>query len=108
MAMLVSARRRAKLQNIPFNIELGDIIITEKCPALGIKLEVGVGAVTNNSPTLDKIIPELGYVKGNVVVISHKANTMKRDASLEEIFRLANWLASLNVSNPTASNPSGA
>jgi len=40
---------------------------------------------TPNSPTLDRLVPELGYVKGNIRVISYKANAMKSDASIQEI-----------------------
>ena len=46
---------------------------------------MGNGKIGDTSPTLDKIIPERGYVKGNVQVISHKANSMKRNASLDEL-----------------------
>ena len=38
-----------------------------------------------DSYSLDKIIPELGYVKGNVWIISNKANAIKSNASLEEL-----------------------
>lgn len=49
---------------------------------------VGIGknvGIQNDSPTIDKIIPNLGYVKGNVWVISAKANRMKSNATVEEL-----------------------
>jgi hypothetical protein len=79
------AKERAIAKNIPFDIDPLDITFPEICPILGIKLEVGDGKMRDSSPTLDRIIPELGYVKGNVSVISNKANRMKSDASTEEI-----------------------
>ena len=44
-----------------------------------------------NSPSLDKIIPAIGYIKGNIAVMSHKANTMKQNATLEELILLGEW-----------------
>jgi hypothetical protein len=49
-----------------------------KCPVLGIPIILG-GKLSKNSPSLDKMVPGLGYVRGNVLVISHRANTMKGD-----------------------------
>lgn len=83
--MLKNARARAKKQGIPFDLELTDIVIPEVCPVLGIPLMVGEGKNCPNSPSLDKIIPEKGYVKGNVCVISFRANILKRDGLLWEL-----------------------
>ena len=82
--ILYSARARAKKEGIAFNLTPEDIFVPEYCPVLGIKLEVGSGQASGNSPSLDKIIPSLGYVKGNVMVISNRANSIKRDATLDE------------------------
>ena len=88
-----SAKRRAKDKNLPFNISVEDIRIPKRCPLLGLKLFPNVGGSSApNSPTLDRIIPKLGYVKGNVRVISNKANLMKQDATLEELEKLVSAL----------------
>ena len=92
-AMFTNARSRAKKQSTPFDLELSDIVIPKVCPCLGIPLVKGVGTYTDNSPTLDKIIPELGYVKGNVWVISMRANRIKDNASLEELKEIVKALA---------------
>jgi hypothetical protein len=55
----------------------------------------GEGDDRNNSPSLDRIVPELGYVEGNVVWISNRANILKRDATWEELQRVAEWLKSV-------------
>jgi hypothetical protein len=86
------AKARAIKQNVPFDLELEDIIILEFCPVLGIKLQQNKEKMGDDSPTLDKIIPELGYVRGNIAVISLKANRMKGAANLDEINKLANWV----------------
>lgn len=80
-----SSKQRAKRNGLPFNLELSDITIPAVCPILGIELVKGNGGVHNASPTLDKVVPELGYVKGNVQVVSHLANTMKSNASAEHL-----------------------
>ena len=80
-----AAKHRAKQRGIPFDIEYSDIIIPATCPLLGVPLIRGVLKLGPNSPTLDRKIPSLGYVKGNVWVISHRANVIKNDATLEEL-----------------------
>lgn len=90
--MYYAAKQRAKRKGLPFAIEIADISIPEKCPLLGIKLEKGIKGFNPNSPSLDKIVPELGYVKGNVWVISMRANTIKQNASLEELQELTKSL----------------
>jgi len=89
--LLWAAKQRAKVNNLPFNITEEDVIIPTHCPYLNIELCSGSprGSARNNVASLDKIIPELGYVKGNVEVISHQANTMKNDANKEELIQFA-------------------
>jgi hypothetical protein len=89
-AMLRSARRRALKYDIPFDIVVSDIKIPTYCPALGIPLVAAAenNAPTPNSPSLDRIKPELGYVKGNIIVVSLKANQIKSNATLEEILKV--------------------
>jgi hypothetical protein len=87
--MIYTARHKSKKFGLPFNIDRDDISIPEYCPLLGIKLELLKRKVDDASPSLDKIKPELGYVKGNVWVISNKANRIKNDATPDEIERVA-------------------
>jgi len=86
--LLSGARMRAKSKGLPFSITKQDIVIPKYCPMLGIKLERGVGVAHGASPTLDKIVPNKGYVKGNVWVISQRANIIKSNATAEEIIRV--------------------
>lgn len=86
------AKCRAKKHGIPFGITREDIKIPENCPILGIPLKRNLKVVGPDSPTLDRIVPEKGYVLGNIAVISHKANAIKQNATAEEILRVAIWL----------------
>lgn len=90
LMLWLSAKKRATKQNVPFNIEVEDIVIPDTCPLLGIKLEFN-GSVNNrdSSPSLDRKNPALGYVKGNIAVISYRANRIKNNASAAEIKLLA-------------------
>lgn len=98
--LVQSARNRAKKYNLPFDITHEDVVIPEFCPYLGIKL---VPFSEWSSPSLDKIIPELGYVKGNIQVISTKANTMKNNATQDELVRFAESVLKMNTGRIAAS-----
>lgn len=91
--LITLAKHRAKKLNIPFNLSPEDIIIPEYCPALGIKLYAGLGKIIDNSPTIDRIKPSLGYIKENIVIISHKANRIKNNASLEELKKVLDYVS---------------
>lgn len=90
-----AARCRSVKKNIDFNLALEDIHIPEYCPALGLKLFASDGKATDNSPSLDRIDNTKGYIKGNVQVISNKANRLKGDATLEDIEKLYKWMKTL-------------
>lgn len=57
-----------------------------------MKLIRGKGIATDSSPSLDKIIPELGYVVGNIQVISKLANNMKTNASVDQLVLFSEWV----------------
>lgn len=83
--LLSKIKSRAKRRNISFNLEISDLVIPTHCPLLGVKLEFGVKGNYFNSPSIDRIDNTLGYVKGNIAIISCKANSMKNSASMEEM-----------------------
>jgi 16S rRNA C967 or C1407 C5-methylase (RsmB/RsmF family) len=82
-----SIKARAKIKNIDFNIEYADIVIPDKCPLLGVPFEVGKNNPYN--PSVDRIDPTKGYVKGNIEVISELANRMKSNANKEQLVTFA-------------------
>lgn len=92
--MVCSARARAKESGVPCTIKPSDIVIPEFCPVFGIRLDPGSRKFHDNSPSLDRIVPELGYVAGNIAVISFRANRVKGDASASELRTVADWVDS--------------
>lgn len=90
--LLTLARQRAKKDGIPFSITECDIKLVSKCPVLGIKLTYGSSQQGNTSPSLDRIIPNKGYVPGNVAIMSMKANRLKSNGTLDEITKIYKWL----------------
>ena len=96
-----SAKYRARSKNIPFDISVEDIVVPTNCPVFGILLKYGVGHHCPESPTLDRIVPSLGYVRGNIAVISLRANMIKNDASVEDLKKVLSWLQNFFLSSPT-------
>jgi hypothetical protein len=96
--MLFSARQRAKAAGVPCTITLADIRAAwpadGRCPALGIELAVTAGRSggRDSSPSLDRIRPDLGYVPGNIAVVSQLANAIKTSATAPQILAVGRWL----------------
>lgn len=84
IALAARAKDRARARNLPFNLTANDVVVPPICPALGIPLVTGQKR-SAMSPSLDRIQPGLGYVSGNVRVLSDRANRMKGDLSLPQL-----------------------
>lgn len=80
-------KTRAKRQGIEFSITMADLPWPERCPVFGHPLVVG-GERTENSPSIDRIDNSKGYVPGNVVVVSWKANRIKNDGTLDDLKKI--------------------
>jgi hypothetical protein len=74
---------------IPCTLTEHDISVPTHCPVLGIPLNK---SHRNNWPSVDRLIPDLGYVRGNVAVISLRANRMKSNMSLSDLLKLLNYM----------------
>ncbi len=90
--LLRGAQRRAHEKGLPFDLVAADIQIPERCPVLGIPMVVNSHKAVGASPSIDRIEAAKGYVKGNIAVISFRANRIKNDASLEEIEAVAKYV----------------
>ena len=91
-AILHRAKNRARTKKVPFSLQLENIAIPELCPVLGIRLKVGEKEKTDQSPSIDEIIPGLGYVPGNIAVISDRANSLKNNGTANEHRLIAEWM----------------
>jgi hypothetical protein len=100
--LIQQAAQRAKRFGVPFKLGIQDIVVPTHCPVLGIPLAVGVGSAAENSPSLDRIVPARGYVPSNVRVISHRANRIRGNASVEELEAVIAYAKSLIQSSSPA------
>lgn len=88
-------KANAKRAGVEFTIPFKDIIFPTHCPILGFELDYEAEERQENSPSFDRIDPSKGYVTGNVMVISWRANRIKNDGSAQEHRQIANFLDTL-------------
>ena len=87
--MFQQCLHRAKRKHLEFNITIEDIIIPDECPILGLPFVIGIKGDYQQAPSLDRIDPNKGYIRGNIWVLSNRANTMKSNAGKEELIRFS-------------------
>jgi hypothetical protein len=92
--MFYHAQARAMRRGLEFAISLDAILATcgSHCPILGIELEWAASKRTDHSPTLDRLDNAQGYVLGNVLVMSWRANRLKSDGSAQELRMIADFV----------------
>lgn len=90
--LMSNAKRRAKIKDLDFNLTIEDIVIPEFCPVLGIKIDTDNNKLNPSSPTVDRIDNTKGYVKGNVRVISWRANFIKSDSTIDEMEKVLQYM----------------
>jgi hypothetical protein len=93
---LMRIKANARKRGIPFDLTESDLraVWTEVCPVFGISLVMN-SERKNNSLSVDRIDNSVGYVRGNVCVMSWRANKLKADASLKELETLVTYMRSL-------------
>lgn len=95
--ILGNAKARAKKKGWDFDLVVEDIVIPEFCPVFGIPLELTWGnGIKDNKPSLDRIDCNKGYVKGNVRVISWRANDLLANGTLDEFIKIVEFLKDAN------------
>jgi hypothetical protein len=92
---LNNIKHRANKRGIPFNLSLDDLVFPNICPVLGIPIKARSGSFSDNSPSIDRTIPKLGYVKGNVSIMSYRANRIKCHATLDDLRKIVAYMESL-------------
>jgi hypothetical protein len=91
-----NSNRRARDAGIAFEFERDrPLECPDLCPVFGFPLDYnvarGVRGGAYNSPTVDRIDNNKGYTYDNCVVVSNRANGMKRNATATELFQLAHY-----------------
>lgn len=94
--LLSAAKQRARIKGLEFNITEVDIIIPDVCPIRGVKFDLVRSGhkYRDNVPSIDRKDNSLGYVKGNIAVISWLANKYKNNMTKEEIKALNDYISS--------------
>ena len=83
-----SLMESAQKRGIEFDMSIDDLLEIGRpkyCKYLELELDYAATTVQPNSPSVNRINPNLGYVKGNLEVISHKANSMLLNATRDEL-----------------------
>lgn len=102
------AKNRAKMKNLEYDID-GDYLYSlwiegNGCCALtGQSFDLtkwgGKGQVNPQAPSVDRIEPKLGYVKGNVRLITYHMNIALSDFGTDEFERLIRNYMEINDAN---------
>ncbi len=96
--MVANARRRAEKKGLAFDIDFDYIlsIMPDACPIFKKEFDY-TGGQGKWSPSIDRKVPGLGYVKGNVRVVSLLANRMMAEATDDELHQFASWVMRTDV-----------
>lgn len=94
--LLKTSRYRAKRDGTRHTLTLADIYVPDRCPVLGMRLRPATGRASPASPSLDRINPRRGYVPGNVLVVSWRANELKKNSTPEELELVASFYRQLH------------
>lgn len=96
------AKKRAVKKDVPFNVTTAYILslLPTHCPVFGTEFQyMGNGGILPTSPSLDRIDPSKGYVEGNLVIISSKANNIKSAYQSKDLYKVAQWLEQIEGSS---------
>ena len=96
--MVRRAEYRAKAKGLPFNITYQDITIPDDCPCCHVRLvpkherllHMKTGAF--DTPSLDRKVPNLGYVRGNIGVLCMACNAKKSGIDEQMLKFLTDYL----------------
>lgn len=98
---LANAKMRSKLAKVDFDLTLEYLFeIYPKddiCPILKVPFVWGTRKDKEFSPSIDRMIPEKGYVKGNIKFICYKANRIKSDSTIDILQKLIRYMSGENV-----------
>lgn len=97
-SMLRRAKARAKKEGFEFDLTVDDISpLPDKCPVLGLQLRLSEFSQDPCAYSLDRIDNKQGYIRGNVAVMSYRANRLKNDGTAEDHEAIAAWMRKQHV-----------
>ena len=85
-------KQNAKKTGYEWTILFQEIKFPTHCPILGLELDYFAESTQENSPSFDRLDPSLGYIKGNVYILSWRANRIKNDGTADEHEKIAIYL----------------
>jgi hypothetical protein len=92
--IIAGMRTRALKKNIPFDVTITPEYMMElcptHCPVLGTEL-IRAGHDHWSRPSVDRLVPSAGYVRGNIIVVSLLANTVRNCATADQILAVGNF-----------------
>lgn len=94
-ALIGSARARAKKAGLPFDLdhEWAEKRWTGRCELTGIEFSAKQpGGPGMFSPSIDRIVPERGYVKDNCRFILHAVNSFRQNGTDAQMVEIAKAL----------------
>lgn len=90
------AKTRSKIYQVPFDLTLDYLLEIypkdEICPVLGLPFVWGTRKDKEFSPSIDRMSPKKGYVKGNIKFISYKANRIKSDSTVDILEKIMKYM----------------
>ena len=95
VSICAGMRDRAKAKGVLFDVSAAylESITPDTCPVFGTAFSfINNVKMTSDSPSVDRLRPELGYVGGNIVVVSMRANAIKSAFTSAEVLKVAQWM----------------
>ncbi len=100
LKLLQSAKRRAKIRGLSYNLTFAwiDEHTKTSCPVFGIPFVFGNlnSKFSFEAPSIDRVNNKLGYTQSNCIIVSRKANTIKSFATDDELWKIAKFYKKLN------------
>lgn len=91
--ILAQLKQNARKRGQEFRLVPADILpLPTHCPVFGFELSYGGKSCSDSLASVDRRDSKIGYLPGNVAIISYKANRLKGEATVDEIRQLLAWM----------------
>jgi len=93
----LSKKHNALATGYSWDVDFSDIQWNTHCPVFGIELDYFATMRQENSPSFDRLDNDKGYERGNIVIMSWRANRIKNNGTLEEHLKIVEYLTKVNI-----------